>query len=222
MPAEQIVAEGLASTPVNYHLLAAMGKIKAARKDYPAAISYYQKAIAIVPMIDSVVALGDLYSVTGNTRLADQQYSLVESIWKLNKANGVRGDIQIAQFYADHDRNLPEALRLAEEEVKTRKNVYVLDTLAWCYYKNGRYEDARRNIDLALSRQSPEALFLFHKGLIYGKCGNIQAARTALYQATSLNAYFHPLFAPMAMAAIQEYGAQTPPVRSASLPDTAH
>jgi len=221
MPAEQIVSEGLSSTPSNYHLLAAMGKIKAARKDYNAAISYYKRAIEVVPMIDSVVALGDLYNVTGNSRMAEQQYSLVESIWKLNKSNGVRGDIQIAQFYADHDRNLPEALRLAEEEVKTRKNVYVLDTLAWCYYKNGKYEDARRNIDMALSKQSPEALFLFHKGLIYGKCGDIQAARTALYQATSLNPYFHPLFAPMAIAAIQEYGSQAPPVHNVSLPAAA-
>lgn len=222
LPAQKVLAEGLKSTPNNYHLLAAMGKVKAALRDYKAAISYYEKAIAVVPQLDAVVALGDLYSVTGDTKAAEQKYALVEAIWKLNKANGVRGDIQIAQFYADHDRNLPEALRLAQEEVKTRKNVYVYDTLAWCYYKNGRYAEAKENIELALKKQSPEALFLFHKGLIYGKCGDNQTARTALYQAMSLNAYFHPIYAPVAIAAAKEYGAQSSSLRNASLGPVAH
>ncbi len=215
VPAEQIVSEGLKTTPVNYHLLFAMGRIKTAMKDYRAAISYYKKAIEIVPQLDAVIALGDLYTVIGEKSLADQQYSLVESIWQLNKANGVTGDIQIAQFYADHDRNLSEAMNLAEQEVKTRKNVYVFDTVAWCYYKNGRYEDARRFIDLALSKNSPEALFLFHKGLIYGKLGDTQTARTALYQASSLNPNFHPIFAPVAVQAIQQYGATAAPATPA-------
>ncbi len=42
------------------------------------------------------------------------------------------------QFYADHDRNLIEALRMAEQR-KLSDNVFDADTLAWCYYKNGQY-----------------------------------------------------------------------------------
>ncbi len=46
LAAEQAArGRSLALRPANYHLLAAMGRIKAARKDYAAAIEYYQKAM---------------------------------------------------------------------------------------------------------------------------------------------------------------------------------
>ena len=49
VPAEQMLAEGLKETPNNYHLLAAMGRVKAGLKDFTAAIEYYKKAQEIVP-----------------------------------------------------------------------------------------------------------------------------------------------------------------------------
>ncbi|HMD49381.1 MAG TPA: tetratricopeptide repeat protein, partial [Bryobacteraceae bacterium] len=131
LPAEQLLNQGLQESPNNYHLLAAMGKVKAAQKDFPAAIEFYRRAQAIVPQHDVVVALGDLYTLQGRNEEAAKQYALVDFIRKLNKANGVIGDLQMAQFLADHDRDLEEALRLAEAEYKTRRTVYGADTLAW-------------------------------------------------------------------------------------------
>ena len=46
IPAEQVLVKALEYTPTNYHVLFAMGKVKTARKDYAAAIAYYQRAIA--------------------------------------------------------------------------------------------------------------------------------------------------------------------------------
>ncbi len=206
VPAEKMLREGLTACPNNYHLLATLGKVKAAEKDYTAAIEFYKKAVEVVPQVDSVVALGDLYALTGKKAEAEKQYAIVDAVWKLYKANGVRGDMLVAQFYADHDRNLPEALRLAEEEYKTRKNVYAADTLAWCYFKNGRVDDAKRTIAQALQQNTPEALFLFHKGLIYAKAGDAQTARLALYQALSTNPRFHPLYAVTAEQTVKSLG----------------
>ena len=207
VPAEQKLTQGLKETPNNYHLLAAMGKVKAALRDYPSAIEYYKKAQAVVPQHEVVVALGDLYALQGQMDAADSQYALVDFVRKLNKANGVIGDMQLAQFLADHDRDLPEALRLAEAEYKTRPTVYNADILAWCYYKNGRIEEARKYSSKALSQSTPEAMFLYHRGMILAKAGDIGAARTALYQALSQSPYFEPRGAKAAMDKIQELGA---------------
>jgi tetratricopeptide (TPR) repeat protein len=208
LPAEQLLSQGLKGTPDNYHLLAAMGRVKAAEKDYPAAIEYYKRAQAIVPQHDVVVALGDLYTLAGRKEDADRQYALVDFLRQLNKANGVIGDLQMAHFLADHDRDLAEALRLAEIEYKTRPTVYGADTLAWCYYKNGRIPEARKYITKALSQETPEAMFLYHRGLILAKAGDVGAARKALYQALSQNPYFDPLGAVVAMKALQELGSE--------------
>ena len=216
VPAEQVLAEGLKRTPNDYRVLAAMGKVKAAEKDYPAAIEYYRKSIEIAPQQDVVAALGDLYTLAGKPEEANEQYALVESIARLNKANGVTGDMLTAKFYADHDRNLPEALRMAEEEYKTRKNVYVADTLAWCDYKNGRTEEAEKYIRIALSHGTPEAAFHFHKAMIYAKAGDRSIAQLALYQALSINPNFDVLQTPLAMKAIQELGAQPPNLQASN------
>jgi len=206
VPAEQLLSQALKETPNNYHLLAAMGKVKAAQKDFPAAVEYYKGAQAIVPQHEVVVALGDLYTLAGRTEDANRQYALVDVLRKLNKANGVTGDLQMAQFLADHDRDLEGALRLAEAEYKTRPTVYGADTLAWCYYKNGRIPEARKYSSKALSQNTPEALFFYHRGLILAKGGDIGEARRTLYQALSQNPYFDPLGAVVAMKMVQELG----------------
>jgi tetratricopeptide (TPR) repeat protein len=213
VPADQILTEGLKETPHNYHLLAAMGKVKAGLKDFPAAIEYYKRAQDIVPQHEVVVALGDLYTMAGRTDEANRQYALVDVLRKLNKANGVIGDLQMAQFLADHDKDLEEALRLAETEYKTRPTVYGADTLAWCYYKNGRIPEARKYSSKALSHETPEAMFLYHRGLILAKAGDIGGARKALYQALSQNPYFEPMGAAAAMKMVQELGAVSASVK---------
>jgi tetratricopeptide (TPR) repeat protein len=207
LPAEQLLSQGLQETPNNYHLLAAMGKVKAAEKDFPAAIDYYKKAQAIVPQHEVVVALGDVYALEGLTNDAKRQYDLVDVLRKLNRANGVIGDLQMAQFLADHDKDLEEALRLAETEYKTRPTVYGADTLAWCYYKSGRIPEARKYSLTALSQNTPEAMFFYHRGMILAKAGDIGGARKALYQALSQNPYFEPLGSLVAMRMVQELGA---------------
>jgi tetratricopeptide (TPR) repeat protein len=207
IPAEQMLTAGLKEAPNNYHLLAAMGKVEAALKKFPEAMNYYKRAQDIVPQHDVVVALGDLYAFQGRTEEANRQYALVDMIRKLNKANGVTGDMQLAQFLADHDKDLAEALRIAEAEYKTRPTVYAADTLAWCYYKNGRIPEARKYSLKALSQNTPEAMFFYHRGMILAKAGDIGEARKVLYQALSQNPFFEPLGAAAAMKMIQELGA---------------
>ncbi len=206
LSASQLLTEGLSLAPHNYHLLAAMGRVKAALKDFDGAIDYYKKAEAIVPQHEVVVALGDLYSLQGKTKEAADQYALVDVIHKLNQANGVVGDMQMAQFFADHDRNLDEAVRLAEAEYAARPNVYAADTLAWCYYKTGKLDDARKLIAKALSNHTPEAMFLYHQGAILSMAGAVDRAKTVLYQALSINPNFHPIAAPEAQRMVYELG----------------
>jgi len=208
--AEQIIEQAVARTPANYHVLHAQGRLRAARANYAGAIESYRRASAIAPQHEVVVALGQLYAVTGERKSAEQQWALVETIDKLNKANGVEGDVQIARFLADRDRRLPEALAIAEREYRRRPNVFVADTLAWTYYKNGRYADARRLIVKALAHRTPDASFLFHAGMIYAKLGDRATAQRHLAHALNLNPAFSPVDAPIAAATLAELGAEAP------------
>jgi tetratricopeptide (TPR) repeat protein len=206
VPAERVLELGLARAPANYHLLSGMGRIKVARQDYRAAIEYYQKAIATVPQHEVVVALGDVYSLIGEKENAAKQYALVEAIHAASSSNGVKGSFDLARFYADHDRNLAQAMGIAEEEYKARPNVFAADVLAWCYYKNGRYADARAMIEKALRANTQDAVMLFHAGMIHEKLGNRVDAQRFLYQAVSLNPNFHPIHGPVAAETLTRLG----------------
>jgi tetratricopeptide (TPR) repeat protein len=204
--ADKLMQETLKQTPDNYHARLTMGRVKAAKKDFAGAIAELKKAVAVAPQIEALVELGDLYRLTGKADEAQTQYAQVEAIHQLQKANGIQGEIQIAQFWADHDRNLPEALKQAEAEYKTRKNVYAADTLAWCRYKNGKYAEAREAIDAALKQKTPEARFLFHAGLIYAKLNLQEDAQQYLSRALNLNPHFHIEQAKIAAETLQQLG----------------
>lgn len=207
LPAEQQVTAALEKAPSNYHLLTVAGRLKTARGQHAAAIALYQKAAAVAPQHDTLVALADLYRLTGQPEKAAEQDALVEATHRLNKANGVRGDSQLARFWADRGRNLPEALSLAEEEYKTRKNVAVADALAWCLLKNGRAADADAIMSQALKHKTPDATLLYHTGMIRAALGRRGEAGKLLYQALSLNPHFHPVDAKTAAAKLAEVGA---------------
>ena len=208
--AEQIVEQAIARTPSNYHVLFAQGRVRAARMNYAGAIDSYRRASAIAPQHEVVVALGRLYTVTDDLKGAERQWALVETIDRLNKANGVTGDAQIARFLADRERRLPEAMAIAEREFKRRPNVFAADTLAWAYYKNARYQDARRLAAKALAHRTPDASFLYHAGMIHAKLGDRATAQRHLAEALSLNPAFDPIDAPIAAATLAELGAQAP------------
>ncbi len=216
VPAEQTVQSVLKGTPNNYRALALMGRVKAARRDYKAAIQYYEKSIAIVPQVDSLAALGDLYLLTGKKEEAEKQFALVDTIDKLNKANGVKGGWQRALFLADHDRELPEALKEAQDEYSTRKNVYAADALAWCLFKNGRTAEAAEMCQKALKYNTPEALFSFHAGMIYAKLNDRHTASTCLGRALSMNGCFHPIYVQVAADTIKQLASGTAKVGLAS------
>jgi len=210
LAAEHMVEQAISRAPSNYHVLFAQGRVRAARGSYAGAIDSYRRASAIAPQHDVVVALGQLYLVTDDRKSAEQQWALVETIARLNKANGVQGDVQLARFLADRGRRLEESLTIAELEFKRRPNVFVADALAWSYYKSGRYADARRAITKALAQRTPDAGIFFHAGMIYAKLGDRPTAQRHLGQALSLNPAFDPIDAPIAAATLAELGSQPP------------
>lgn len=206
MPAQQVLETALQETPHNYHVLAAMGKIKEAQGEHHSAIEYYTKAMAIAPQPETLIALGDLYTRLERPEEAAKHYALVEAIHQLNQANGLRDDFHITRLYTDREHKLSEALQAAEALYHSRKNVYTADLLAWCLYKNGRYAEAKSIIKQALSQRTPDAQILFHAGMIYTKLGEQAVAKHYLYRALSLNPNFHPLYATVAADTLKQLG----------------
>lgn len=175
----------------NYYLaLAGLGKVSAAQGKYEEAISYYQRAVNIVPQPDYLAALGDLYSLTGETDQARVQYDTVEYIGGLAELNQQVYNRQLANFYSDHDINLEKALNLSLAELETRKDVYGYDAAAWAEYKNGNYQRAQEYMEQAMTLGTQDARLYFHAGMIAYALGQNQSAREYLERAMDINPHF--------------------------------
>jgi tetratricopeptide (TPR) repeat protein len=193
----------LLDRPNYVYAIAGLGRVQAAQGNTDEAIKQLEKAIAIMPMPEFVIALGDLYQTTGQQAKADQQYKLVATIEKLYRANGVDMDMEIALFNADHDQNLKETLTLAQKAYANRPSIHGADALAWALYKTGNYKESQKYSQEALKLGTKDALKLFHAGMIALKLGDNTSAREDLEQALAINPHFSILYADQAGKTLQ-------------------
>lgn len=211
--AGQVLEPLLTASSRNTHVLLVAGRIATARQDFGTARQRYQRILDVGPNHDALAALGDLCAHEGDTAAAEKFYAQVETLHTAHLASRIHDHMQMAKFYADHDRKLIEALRLAEQHKLTR-NVQEADVLAWVYFKNGNLPRASEAMKRALSRNTPDAELRFHAGMIAAAAGDHPAARQHLEQALKLNPLFNVLLAPVAVKTLAQLGAP----RSAETP----
>ena len=205
VPAAQVLDPALAASSRNTHVLLAAGQIAAARQDFAAARRHYGTVLEAGPNHAALTALGDLSAQEGDAAGAEKYYAQVEALHAAHVAGAVHDHMQMAKFYADHDRKLVEALRLAEQHKLTR-NVLEADTLAWVYFKNGDQPRAIEAIKRALSRSTQDAEMHFHAGMIAATAGDRVSAQQHLQQALSYNPQFSVLLAPVAVQTLDQLG----------------
>ncbi len=193
----------LQDRPNYVYAIAGLGRVRAAQGDTDEAIKLLTQAIAIMPMPDCVITLGDLYESTGQHAAANQQYKLVGAIEQLYRANGVDLDMEIALFNADHEQNLQETLTLARKAYENRPSIQGADALAWALYKNGNFAEAQKYSKEALQLSTKDSLKLFHAGMIALKLGDKVYAHQYLEQALTINPHFSFLYAEEAQQTLQ-------------------
>jgi len=193
---------GLDLFPGYWSALAGRAKLSAAGGDLDRAIELYETAATAIPRPELMIALGDLYTIAGESELAADRYATVEVIAEL--AGGVY-DRTLALYLAEHGK-AGEALSLAETGLEVRRDVYGYDTLAWALYHLGRASEAREAMDKALALGTRDSQLLFHSGAISLALGDKVRAAADLAAALELNPAFHPLYSVEAAQMLAEAG----------------
>jgi tetratricopeptide (TPR) repeat protein len=160
--AEQAYAAAVRVFPGYHPGYAGMGKAQAAKGEYKAAISSYEKAQASTPLPDYAAALYDLYTVQKDAKNAQKQLDMIAIIDKINQNNGEVTNRNVALIFADHNYRVDRALQLATAELDVRKDIYSYDALAWALYKNEKFADADQAMAKALKMGTPEPAFYYH------------------------------------------------------------
>jgi len=195
-------SRALAAFPDYYLALGALGRVRAAAGRLDEATALYRRAVEQIPAPDLVGALGDVYAAAGHADKAERQYALVDYMGDVADATRSSYGRQLAVFYCDHDRRLPTALRLSEQEAATRGGIYTDDALAWALHKNGRTTEAVRATHRALRLGTDDSLLEYHAGVIFAGAGRPRRAVRHLRRTLALNPYFDLRQAALARATL--------------------
>ncbi len=200
--AEAAYGDALVHLPGYPYALAGMARVHAARGETDAAVELYDRAIATVPLPEFIIGLGELQQATGHIDDAKKQFDLVRAIEQLFQANGVKVDLELAVFEADHGGDPAAAVATARHGYGDRPGIKGDDALAWALYRNGQLSEAARYADRAVRLQTKDPTILFHAGMIAKANGQTSVARDRLVAALDLNPAFSPLYAPEAKDAL--------------------
>ncbi len=172
-----------------YIALDGLAEVRAAQGNDADAIALLERATSRVPQPASLIDLGDLYAKHGRAADAERAYRQAESIALRGGSYQFAYRRDLAMFYADHNRQLARALELAREDLESRPDIYGYDALAWCLYRNGRFDEAGPVMEKALALGSGDATLLAHAGLIDYRRGRLAQAREQLTAANARAPY---------------------------------
>ncbi len=178
---------------------AGLGHIAMADKDYPKAISYYEKAAAVLHDYAIQEQLSQLYRLNGNTQKADSLLNIIidgmnndSKKGEQNQNIGHYADREMAYAYLlknDYDNALKHALI---EYGRRPENIDVNQTVAWVYYKMKDYAKALPYIKVALKTNCKNPVLLCNAGLIYARANQQALAKATLQEALKNNPNIDP------------------------------
>ncbi len=202
--AEQLYRQALVFQPDYAYALAGMANVAAARGYAETAISIYVGLAERHPLVSFVIALGDLYTATGQTAAAAQQYELVGVIQALNADAGMNVDLELALFDADQGVDPQKTAAAARAVYDRRPSIHAADALAWALYQAGDYQEAASYSQEALRLGTQDALLHYHAALIAHALGDLEAARSHLRQVQAINPAFSIRYADSARSLLAQ------------------
>jgi tetratricopeptide (TPR) repeat protein len=188
--AARLYRSALAVFPGYVYALDALAPVEAGRGRLDRAIALERQAVGSIPLPQFVAQLGDLYTRAGRPAQARAQYATVRAIERLLEANGIRSDLETAQFRTDHGIAPDATVALARRARLLRPSILGDDTLGWALARAGRCREALGWSRRALRLGTHDWLLNFHRGTIERCLGHTAEARSWFRKAVALNPHF--------------------------------
>jgi tetratricopeptide (TPR) repeat protein len=189
--AEATWNRALALVPDHPPSLAGLARLALGRGDAQEAERLYERAAAVVPLPEYVVALGELQALRGDADAAKISFGTATAEIQLQRASGVVVDVDLALFEADHG-DPTSALEQARAGWHATPTTRAADAVAWALHRLGRDDEADRWSRRALALGTRDPLLRYHQGAIAAANGDTKAARHHLELALAEDPGFAP------------------------------
>ena len=168
----------------------ALGDLLRQQEKFAQAVPAYDKALALLEGASDEARWFPLYA-RGIALERSRQFDRAEADFlaaieiRPNQASLLN---YLGYSWIDRNENLDQALDLIKKAVElSPDDGYILDSLAWAYYRLGRYQEAVAPMEKAILTMSQDPLVNDHLGDIYWKVGRYREAEIQWQRALSLD-----------------------------------
>jgi tetratricopeptide (TPR) repeat protein len=145
-----------------------------------------RRAAQVNPLPEYEWTLADALRRSGSNKEA-------EAIERRLAADGARSDPRtVALFLATRRASVPQAVSLAERELRQRSDVFTLDAVAWALAAAGRIAEAEPLMKRAVAEGTQDGRLFLHAGVIAAAAGRQDDARTWLKKADRVRTMLLP------------------------------
>jgi Tfp pilus assembly protein PilF len=199
--AKSAFRRGLALLPDDARLLGALARLSADRGAWADAIQLGERALAQVLDPATLITLWEAHAATGNRDKAKEYERALEVA-----LSGRPGAMHRAWalFLLDRGLKVNKVVTDALQELSVRRDVYGYDLAAWALLRAGRFVEAGRYADSAVSRGTCDAGLNYRAGRVALGAGDSTVARARLRRALEINPRFHPSLADTARRILEQ------------------
>ena len=139
-----------------------LARVAAARGNYTRALAMYRALMDEAPTPELAAIVGDLLARLGDRQAADVMYATAEALEREGWSMEEKQPAALARMLAERGRKIDQAVELAEEAARHRRDIFTMDTLAWAYFQAGRVQEARAASLQALRTGSADSRIRCH------------------------------------------------------------
>jgi len=185
--ADKLLQQVLIDFPGYPSALAELAQVRIAQMRYQDAVVLMQQQYQPSPRPANPYQLAEALLMEGRTADAQKAFQEFETKALANSAKKDNSNRELIFYYADHAHQPAQALKLAQQEITWRHDVYTLDAYAWALHVNGQDAPARKQIETALAVGIRDPKLVLHAGAIAQALGDIPAAENYLKQSSAMN-----------------------------------
>ncbi len=186
------------------------GKMALQQDDFDVAITDLQNAAQQNPLPEYQWALAEALRAAGRESEAAAAENLIAT-------RGEAADPRTLSLYlATRGENPDLAVRLAEQELKQREDVFTHDALAWAWAAAGRLDEARPHLERALAEGTKDARLFFHAAMIESRAGQSDKAEHWFTRAVAMSDLLLPSERALLLRLPDSFAAITPDADDAS------
>jgi len=161
----QVVEEGMENAPQEEIMYTLYGSLMHEKKDYAVALKKLKSIQSKFPNSDQIqFFIGSLSDKLGNK---DETIASMTKVLEINPDH-IQALNYLAYTYAEDGVELKKAEVLSKKAVSLKsEDPYIQDTLGWVLFKQGRYDEAIKTLQVAHGLKPEESIISEHLGDAY-------------------------------------------------------